>query len=94
MSFWRGAVDMGAGGYIARDDAQCGGWRVARQIEVPIYTDDAIEDLRHIRIFIAKDSPERAMEKGAIIDAMCRLLDVRPMMGRTFLGLRLFTKRL
>ncbi len=61
---------------------------------MPIYTDDAIEDLRRIRTFIAKDSSERAMEKGAMIDATCRLLDVRPMMGRAFLGrLRLFTKR-
>ena len=58
-----------------------------------IYSDDAIADLQAIRSQIAEDSPARAAEKAAMLDALCKLLDTMPNLGRFYAGpLRLFMK--
>jgi hypothetical protein len=54
---------------------------------VPIYSDEALEDLRAIRGQIAKDSPQRAAEKAVMIDDTCKLLDNMPKIGRVFSAL-------
>jgi len=60
---------------------------------VPIYTDDSKADLENIRKQIAKDSPIRAAQKGAMIDDTCKLFDKVPKMGRVYSGtIRVFPK--
>jgi len=53
---------------------------------VPIYTDETLADLRAILKWIAEDSPQRAAQKGAMIDDTCKLLDTMPKLGRVFSG--------
>ncbi len=60
---------------------------------MPIYTDETLADLRAILEWIAEDSPQRAAQKGAMIDDTCRLLDTMPKLGRVFSGeIRVFPK--